>query len=143
MTRKSSVSTVLAGLGTLLVWLPILLPLVLSLRFLIPSGRFRIDFLMPAELAPLYLLGALCLYVAARGAKTLSKSIAATSVAAIVFLIAAQGTAVLTGLASGEREAAGWPLYLCIAFLALYTITVILTGLLALRVNRSLGAKNG
>jgi hypothetical protein len=96
MNRQLAYTCALNTAGLALVWLPILLPLLLSLRLLMAAGLFRLD-----------------------------------------FLIAAQGTAILTGLASGEREAAGRPLLLCSIFLASYAISVILTGLLGFRVYRA------
>lgn len=47
----------LAIAGTLLVWLPVLAPLVFSVVRLFNRQKFLLDFLMPAELFPVILAG--------------------------------------------------------------------------------------
>jgi hypothetical protein len=136
METKSSGARIATAAGTLLVWLPILFPLLLSLRFIVLMGRIRIDYLMPAELAPVFLVGALVLFFAAPRGSASRKSIVVSALLAVFFLVATQLTAVLTGLASGEREAVGWPLWLCNLFLASYTVSIIITGMHGIRLWR-------
>ncbi len=142
MDRSSMLTRTLAAAGTLFVWLTILFPLALSLNRFALKGTLRIDYLMTGELFPLFAAGALLLYVAARRTGLLQKSIPTFSIAAFLFLLAAQGIAVLTGLATGEREAAGWAFLLCIAFLVLYILFVIFTGLLGIALVRSIPTQN-
>lgn len=50
MDKKDVFSKILAWVGTILVWIPILAPILLSLMRFIQGRTFLIDFLMPAEL---------------------------------------------------------------------------------------------
>ena len=57
MEKKDTLSKILAVVGTALVWLPILAPLVLGFISLGMDGIFRFDYLMPAELGILVFVG--------------------------------------------------------------------------------------
>ncbi len=59
--KNIKVTKVIAFIGTVLIWLPILFTLVTSVVGSISFGSFRMDFLMPAELFPMELSGALLL----------------------------------------------------------------------------------
>ena len=50
---KNTLTKILAGTGTALVWFPLLAPVLLSVILLITEGVFRLDYLIPAELFPL------------------------------------------------------------------------------------------
>ena len=142
MDRGTLVTRTLAAAGTLFVWLTILFPIALSLNRFVSTGTLRIDYLMPGELFPLFALGSILLWVTARRSGLLQKSIPTFSLAAFAFLFAAQATAILTGMASGDREAAGWPWVVCNAFLILYILLVIFTGLLGISLIRSIPEQN-
>ena len=55
--NKSVFTKILAIVGTVLVGLLILVPILLGIVSLFQDGRFRLDYLMPAELFPLVLVG--------------------------------------------------------------------------------------
>jgi hypothetical protein len=57
MGNKGVLTKILAVIGTVLVWIPILAPILLTIAELIRTGMFRLDYLMPAELFPLALVG--------------------------------------------------------------------------------------
>jgi len=57
MEKKDSLSKILAVVGTVLVWFPILAPLILGFISLGMDGVFRFDYLMPAELGILVFVG--------------------------------------------------------------------------------------
>ena len=67
MKKKDLLSKVLAVIGTVLVWFPILAPVVLGFISLATDGIYRLDYLMPAELGILVFIGgALLLWGALR-----------------------------------------------------------------------------
>lgn len=57
MERKDMLSKILAIVGTALVWIPILAPLVFGFVSLGMDGIYRFDYLMPAELGILAFVG--------------------------------------------------------------------------------------
>lgn len=130
MTIKHSdpLTRILARVGVVLVWFPLLAPVALGIISLAERGRFLLDYLMPAELFPSVLVGGGLLLWAALRRRAHGGLIGGGLAAAVVFLVGAQGLAVVTGLASGAREAAGWPLFLVNAGIALYAASVVAVG---------------
>ena len=57
MEKKALLSKILAVVGTVLVWFPILAPLILGFISLGMDGIFRFDYLMPVELRILVFMG--------------------------------------------------------------------------------------
>jgi hypothetical protein len=129
MKNNAIYSKVLAVIGTILIWLPILSPFAFSIIRLITGGIFHLDYLMPAELFPIALAGAGLLLWAAWRAQSQRKIIAWGLCTAVLFLIGGQVLAVATGLASGETEAAGWPWALVIVSLAVYYLALVIIGI--------------
>jgi hypothetical protein len=97
--------------------------------FLIAEGQFRFDFLMPAELFWMALVGGGLLFWAARRIRSRQKLIVWSLVIAAAGLAGSQGLAVITGLASGERETSGWPFILVLTLLAIYTLALVVQGI--------------
>jgi hypothetical protein len=95
---------------------------------LIRAGIFRLDYLMPAELFPLALLGGGLLLWAALRARARRWLIGGSLAGAVVLLFGSQALAVATGLAAGRIEPAGWPWALVLAALALYVVALIVLG---------------
>jgi hypothetical protein len=85
----------------------------------------RFDFLMPAELFPIALVGALLLLWAAQRARSQRKLIGWGLVSMTAFLFGGQALAVVSGLASGAIEPTGWAWALVVASIALYTLALI------------------
>ena len=135
--KKSDVLTrILTILGTVLVWIPLLAPTFFSLIFFVRTRMLRFDYLMPAELFPLALIGGGLLLWAAWRSKLHKKLIGWSLGIAVGSLFASQGLAVVTGLASGEIEASGMWFVLVVALLAVYVIALIVMavgGILFLR----------
>ena len=57
MERKNILTKILAVAGTILVWFPILAPILLSSILFLQEQIWRFDYLMPAELFFSFLLG--------------------------------------------------------------------------------------
>ena len=67
MKKKDTLSKILAGGGTVPVWIPILAPLVFGFVSLGMDGIYRFDYLMPAELGiSAFVGGALLLWAGIR-----------------------------------------------------------------------------
>lgn len=136
MAKKGVFTKILAIVGTILAWFPILAPVLLSLAKMLADGIFRFDYLMPAELFPFALAGGLLLLWAALRAKTQVKIIGWGLGAAVVLLGGSQALAVVTGLASGSTEPTGWVwavVLVAIIAYALALVAVAVGGVLLLR----------
>jgi hypothetical protein len=102
--RKDRFTKILTFSGTFLVILPILAPVVFALLFFLRSGRFHFDYLMPAELFPMVLVGGILLIWAALRARSHLKLIGWSFGLMFAFLFGGQLIAVVSGLASGRTE---------------------------------------
>lgn len=129
MDRKDVLTRMLAILGTVLVWTPILFTVLTSIVGTISSRVFRFDYLMPAELFPIAFVGALLLLWAARRAKSHQKLIGWGLGGSVAFLAGGQLYAVITGLASGVTEPAGFVWAVALASIALYSLALVMTGI--------------
>lgn len=138
MEDRGVLTKILAMAGTVLVWLPILFTVLTGIIGTIASHVVRFDYLMPAELFPVVLVGGVLLLWAAYRARSQMKPIGWGLVAALGFLFGGQAIAIVTGLASGAREAAGWPFALALGSIILYTLAVIGTGIAGVSLVRKL-----
>lgn len=122
--------------GTALVWLTLLSPLGFSLIRLSQGGRFLFDYLISAELFRLALAGGLLLLWAALRARTGLSGVAWSLGVAVGALVGSQVLAVVTGLASGAREAEGWRWALVNAGLAIYVLALVVLGVIGCSVGQ-------
>ena len=125
MGKRGALTKILAVTGTVLVWFPILAPVLLSLALFISRRIFRFDYLMPAELFLVALAGGALLIWAALRARARWALIGWGLGIAAGMLVGGQALAVATGLASGETEPAGWPWALVLASLAILWLALI------------------
>jgi len=126
----------LAVIGVTLVWIPLVAPVVPSLIRLVAAGVFRLDYLMPAELFPVALVGGGLLMWAAIRARSRQALIGWGLGGMVGALAGSQISAIATGLASGATEPSGWRLTLVAALLALYVLALIeiaVSGILLVR----------
>ncbi|MGA2488717.1 MAG: hypothetical protein ABSF99_00820 [Anaerolineales bacterium] len=128
MKNKGLLTKTLAIVGTLLVWFPILAPISLTAAEFIHTRLFRLDYLMPAELFPLVLVGGGLLLWAALRRRAYGGLIGWGLGSAVILLVGSQGLAVLTGLATGRTRPGGWQWALVLAALIGYILAVIATG---------------
>ena len=128
MEKKGVLSKVLAIVGTVLVWLPILAPVLLSVVLVITEREFRFDYLMPAELFPATLVGGGLLIWAALRAHSRRRLIGWGLGIAVGLLVGGQVLAVVTGLASGETEPTGWWWALVLASIVVYSLALVVVG---------------
>ncbi len=135
---KGVFTKILAVAGTVLAWFPIAAPVLLALASLGMDGRFRFDYLMPAELFPAALVGGLMLLWAAIRAKAHLKLIAWSFGSAVFLLIGSQVLAMLTGLASGAIDAGGWVFVVVLGGILAYALAVIAMAVGGTRLIRAL-----
>lgn len=128
MEKKGLLTKILAIVGTVLVWFPILAPLLFSVALLIRENIFRLDYLMPAEFFPVALVGSMLLLWAALRARLRRKLIGWGLCIALGSLIGGQLIASVSGLASGEIEPVGWWWMLVLASLGIYTLGLAVIG---------------
>lgn len=128
MENKGTLTKGLAITGTVLVWLPILAPVLLSAISLTIDGIFRFDYLMPAELGLFAFGGGIILLVAAIIAHSRRGIIAWGLGTALVMILGGQALAVVTGLADGTTEIGGWQWALVLGSLIVYTLAIVDVG---------------
>jgi hypothetical protein len=138
MKKQDVFTKVLAIAGTVLLWFPILAPILLSIVFGFQGGGFHLDYLMPAELFPVVVIGGGLLVWAALRARSHRGLIAWSLGAALLMLVGGQGLAVVTGLASGETGREGWQFAVVIGAIAAYTAAVISGGVGGILILRDL-----
>lgn len=129
MEKKGALTKFLAISGTILVWFPILAPVLISAIFYLQEHILRIDYLMPAELFLSFLLGSGLLLWAALRAHSHVKLVSWGLGIAILMLFGGQWLAVATGLASGETQPAGPAWMAVIASLVVYVLGILLVGI--------------
>lgn len=136
MENKRALTKILAIVGTVLAWIPLLAPVLFSAALLIQARIFRFDYLMPAELFLFVLAGGgLLLWAALRG-RSRRGLIGGGLGLAVVLLFGGHALALATGLASGETQPGGWVWALVQASLVIYILAVVviaLGGVLLLR----------
>lgn len=128
MENKGTLTKLLAIAGTVLVWFPILAPILLTTIFFIQEQIFRFDYLMPAELGLFAFGGGILLVVAAIRARSHVKLIGWGLGIAFVMVVGGQAIAVATGLADGTTEPGGWQWVLVLGSLIAYTVAVVAVG---------------
>lgn len=141
MPKMNLLTKILAISGCVFIWFPILAPFILAFVSLFSDGKFRFDYLMPAELFPFALLGGGLHFWAALRAKAYQRLIGWGMVGSILFLIVSQAVAVATGLASGEAEANGWRLVLLMGIFVLFLISLLVTAIGGLALLRKIFKK--
>ena len=129
MEKKDAFTKFLAILGTIFVWLPIVAPIIFSVGFALRTGMFRVDYLMPAELFPIAMLGGGMLLWAALRARSRRGLIGWGLVIAVGMLFGGQALAVITGLASGETEPTPWLMALVLVPLGIYVLALVAVGI--------------
>jgi hypothetical protein len=138
MVKHDVLTRILAIAGTILVWFPILAPILLSAALLIQERVFRFDYLMPAELFLAVVAGACLLIWATLRARSRRAIISGGFAVAVGLLIGGQVLAVVTGLASGETEPTGWPWALVLASIVGYSFSLVVVGVGGLLLLRDL-----
>lgn len=128
----------LAIVGTVLVWVPIAFTLLTAVVGSLASRRVHFDYLMPAELFPVALVGGLILLWGAWRARSRQKPVVLGLGAMVLLLVGGQALAVVTGLASGATQPGGWAWVLVLSSLALYSLALVWVGVTGVALIREL-----
>jgi hypothetical protein len=128
MTSPRTIDRVLAVAGAVLVLSPLALTVLLSLIASLGAARVLFDFLLPAELFPLFLAGALLTTVAALRTRSHRYWVIGGALVTALALLSAQGAAIATGLAAGDRAPQGWPFALVMGLFLLFLAAMVATG---------------
>ena len=128
MNKTGVLTKTLAVAGALLVWFPIVATVMISVGGWLGGRVFRFDYLMPAELAAAAFLGGGLLLWAALRARSRRGLIGWGLGIMLTLLVGGQALAVVTGLASGAIEPAGWAWAVVVASLAAYTLAIVEIG---------------
>jgi hypothetical protein len=141
MKQKNVWTKILAITGTVLLWLPIAATVITAVIGSISARTFLFDYLMPAELFPLAFVGVGLLLWASLRAKFLAKPISWGLDAVIGLPVVAQLIVILTGLSKGEVARGGWQEILVTTLIGLYSLALIATGVLGIRLCQKLFKK--
>jgi hypothetical protein len=128
MEKKDILTKILAIVGTVLVWIPLLAPVLFSIFGFIAERVFRFDYLMPAELSLLALVGGGLLLWAAIRAHSRRSVIGWGLGIAVGLLVGGQALAVVTGMASGETEPTPWLIALVLGSIGIYALALVAIG---------------
>jgi hypothetical protein len=128
MDEKGFLTKILAIAGAVLVWFPILAPILLSVVKFIRGRIFHFDYLMAAELFPVILIGAGLLIWASFRAHSRRGLIGWGLGIAVALLVLGSVLATVTGLASGETEPAGFWWALVLATIVGYLVALVVIG---------------
>jgi hypothetical protein len=138
MEKEPILTKVLAVIGTVLVWFPIVATVALSVVGSIQSQIFRFDYLLPLELFPVALVGGGALLWAAFRARSRRGLIAWGFGIVAGMLIGGQVLAVTSGLASGQTEPTGWIWILLLVSIGIYWLGLVELGIAGLLLVRDL-----
>jgi len=141
MEKKNGLTVFLAIAGTVLLWFPLVAMVVLATLHLARSGQLMADYLIPGELFFVVLSGAALLLWAALRSKILLKPVIWGCILAVALLVLSQGLAVVTGLATGANEFAGWRAALVAGLLILYDLVVLFLAITGVRLSTLLFKK--
>lgn len=120
MGKKNTLSKILSIVGTVLVWIPILAPVIFGFVSLIMDGIYRFDYLMPAELGILAFVGGALLLWGAIRAKS-RKGIIAWALG-----IAAGSIFIMNTFGDVEPGSLRWAIV--VGLLITYSLAIVLMG---------------
>ena len=132
-----------AVIGTGFVWLPVILMLVTGIMGSFVANQFLMDYLLPAELFLMEVIGCILLISGSILANILKKTIIIISIVIVVVVPGSQFIAVMSGLASGAMGPNGWIFFLVLGLIFVYDILVVVTGILGIRLIYKIHAAEG
>ncbi|MBI5822597.1 MAG: hypothetical protein HZB18_01105 [Chloroflexi bacterium] len=120
MEKKNTLSKILSIVGTALVWIPILAPVIFGFVSLVMDGIYRFDYLMPAELGILVFVGGALLLWGAIRAKS-RQGIIAWGLG-----IAAGSISILNAFGDVEPGSLKWAIV--VGLLIAYSLAIVVMG---------------
>ena len=131
--KLDKVAMVCAVIGTILVWLPILIMLITSIIGSISAQMFLMDYLLPAEFFFVELIGWVLLVAASLMTQVMKIPVLITAILTPAALIIAMLVASLSGLTSGAIEAEGFIWMLILGMIGVYDVLVAVMGVLGIK----------
>ncbi len=128
MARTGVVNKMLVIAGTVLVWLPLVAPLVFAFIALFSGRGFLFDYLMPAEVFPVALAGGVLLLIAAFRLHSRRGLVGWALALAVFMLFGFQALAMALGLDSGAHQPEGWRFAVVIAGVIIYILALAAVG---------------
>ena len=141
MKGRLIVARITAVLGTVLVLLPAAFMLGTSLIGSLQRGEFLMDYLIPAELSPVILLGFLFLLAGAILGRSHIRAVSVTFGVLVLLIVGGQLLAMATGLASGETEPEGVSFALVLGSIGLFDLLTVVLGAVGILLVRKLFRK--
>jgi hypothetical protein len=132
-----------AVIGTILIWLPVIFMLITGIIGSLRANQFLMDYLLPAELFFVEVIGCILLIIASLLANIMKKIIIIMSIVIVVVLPACQLIAVVSGMASGAMTPDGLIWYLVLGLLFIYDILIVVIGILGIRLIYMIHAAQG
>ncbi len=126
MKSSNLLTKILAISGTVLVGLTVIAPIAFTFIRLVQSGRFMFDYLMPAELGLLVLVGTALLIWAAVRAHFRVKLFAWAAGLAVLTVVGGQALAIITGLADGPTPKSSPWMFVVLSMIIAYDLLVVL-----------------
>ena len=108
MGKHDALAKGLAIVGTLLLLLPLLVPLVFSLQSIGRPGGYHLDYLLPFEVYPVTLVGAALLVWASFRARSRKRAVGISIAVMLGSLVLTGIAAQVTGIANSEEELEAW-----------------------------------
>ena len=136
MPRRNALTLILTSIGTALVWLPILAPVFFTMILLAQEQILLFDYLMPAELFPLVMVGGAALVWASARARLHQRLITSAYCTAVGLLVLSTLLSVLGGSTLDRAEPPTWWRGVLLAFILIYSLSVLamdVGGILVLR----------
>jgi hypothetical protein len=108
MSRRDATTKTIATIGSVVVALPIVAPLVLGLRFAGGPVGYRVDYLMPFEVYPVTVVGMILVVWAAMRAHAHRRGVWLSIAGMIGGILLAGISAQVTGIANSVETLARW-----------------------------------
>jgi hypothetical protein len=128
LEKNTLFTKILVIVGNILLWIPLLLPCIFLLIFLVQEGRVLFDFLMPAELFPAVIVGLLLLFWVSLRIKKRRASVGFGTGFAVLMLIGAQVVASVGKIPAGETQIAGGAKLLALSMIILFDLALVFVG---------------
>jgi hypothetical protein len=108
MGKHNTFAKVLAIIGTIMVAIPMIVPLAFSLRTIGSPGGYRLDYLMPFEIYPVTLIGVAEILWASLRAHMRTQAIVIAIGCMLGFLVLCAILAQVTGIANSVEQLEPW-----------------------------------
>jgi len=128
MEKNTLFTKILVIMGNILLWIPLILPVVFLIVSWVQRGKALFDFLMPAELFSAVLVGSMLLFWVSLRIKKRSAPVGFGAGFAVLMLIGAQGVASISQVPAGETNSAGGAKLLALTMIVLFDLALVFVG---------------